>query len=176
MTGEQDPAAGRTVEWNGTVRFRLPAGWRVEVEEHEGHAVAAFHPPPPAGGVLRLVTDRVAPKEGPDGVTATLREMALRFVRPDDPRAGDRSVEPWAQGGASGGDTGEDGIIAQAVMATDEDGRAETHYLWLVGAERAGRAAVAMFSFGLPAILDGDESCADTLARIDAAIRAAEIL
>lgn len=166
MTGERDQNIDQRIEWNDVVRFRLPAGWRADVEEHEGHAVAAFHPPAPAGGVLRLVTDRVAPKEGPDGVTAVLREMALRFVRPDDPRASDRTVEPW----------GEDGVVAQAVMVTEEDGRADAHYLWLVGAERAGQASVAMFSYGLPAIMDGDESCAATLAQLDTAIRAAEIL
>ena len=166
MTGEQD----RVFEWNEVVRFRLPADWRPDVEEHEGHSVAAFHPPAPAGGTLRLVTDRVAPKEGPDGVTAVLREMALRFVRPDDQRASDRTVEPWGQDG------GADGVLAQAVMVTEEDGRTDAHYLWLVGAERAGMAAVAMYSYGLPAIMDGDESCAETLALLDKAIKSAEIL
>ncbi len=167
MTGGQDGhAAGHSVEWDGLVRFRLPDGWRADVEEHEGHAVAAFHPPAPAGGVLRLVTDRVAPKDGPDGVVAVLREMALRFVRPDDQRASDRTVEPW----------GDDGVLAQAVMVTEEDGGTDAHYLWLVGTERAGKAAVAMFSYRLPMVMDGDESCAGTLAQLDGAIRAAEIL
>lgn len=174
MTGEQDRVFG----WNEVVRFRLPADWRPDVEEHEGHPVAVFHPPAPAGGVLRLVTDRVAPKDGPDGVTAVLHEMALRFVRPDDPRASDRKVEPWCSGGGvdGNGNESEDGVRAQAVMLTQEDGRAEVHYLWLVGAERAGMAAVAMFSYGLPAILDGDESCAGILALLDKAIASADIL
>ncbi|OYD86040.1 MULTISPECIES: hypothetical protein [Azospirillum] len=171
MTGGQDGHsagndAGHSVEWEGVVRFRLPDGWRAEVEEHEGHAVAAFHPPAPAGGVLRLVTDRVAPKDGPDGAVAVLREMALRFVRPDDQRASDRIVEPW----------GDDGVLAQAVMMTEEDGGTDAHYLWLVGAERDGKAAAAMFSYRLPMVMDGDESCAGTLALLDGAIRAAEIL
>lgn len=156
----------RDIGWNDTVRFRLPAGWAADVEEHEGQPVAAFRPPSPAGGTLRLVTDRVAPKPEAGGVAGTLREMALRFVRPQDHRAGDRTVE-----------TRDDGAtVAQAMMRTDEDGRAETHYLWLIGAERAGAAAVAMFSFALPAILDGEESCAETLGLIDDAIRSADIL
>ena len=107
-------------------------------------------------------------------MAGTLREMALRFVRPQDPRAGDRTVESRADGA----------VIAQAMMRTEEDGRAETHYLWLVGAERAQTAgtaggavaAVAMFSFALPALMDGDDSCAEMLGRIDDAIRNAEIL
>ncbi|WP_245986463.1 hypothetical protein [Azospirillum thermophilum] len=156
---------GREIGWNDVVRFRLPADWSMEVEEHEGHAVAAFRPPPPAGGVLRLVTDRVTPRPDSGGVEAVLQEMALRFVRPDDPRAGDRTVEPHR-----------DGVIAQAVMHTEEDGRAEVHYLWLIGSDRDGRASVAMFSVALPAILDGDESCAVMLGQVDGLVRDAEIL
>ncbi len=183
MTGAHDDPegqlGGQLVGWNDTVRFRLPPGWATDVEDHEGQPVAVFRPPPPAGGLLRLVTDRVAPKPDPaagtgradmgtdmGGVPEILREMALRFVRPQDQRAGDRLVEDRPDGG----------ILAQAMMRTDEDGRAETHYLWLVGAERSGAAAVAMFSFALPAILDGDESCAETLGRVDEAIRSADIL
>lgn len=167
--GYQD-TEGRIIGWSDTVRFRLPPGWAADVEEHEGKPVAIFRPPPPAGGTLRLVTDRVAPKPdsalGSGDVYGTLQEMALRFVRPQDQRAGDRKVENRPGGG----------ILAQAMMITDEDGRAETHYLWLIGAERSGVAAVAMFSFALPAILDGDQSCADMLGRIDEAIQTAEIL
>ncbi len=180
MNGAHD-IKGRDIGWNDTVRFRLPAGWTADVEEHEGQPVASFRPPPPAGGTLRLVTDRVTPKPdagglnsaalnpagpGLGGVAATLQEMALRFVRPQDQRAGDRTVDIRDDGAT----------IAQAMMRTDEEGRAETHYLWLIGAERDGIAAVAMFSFALPAILDGDESCAQILGMIDDAIRAAEIL
>lgn len=157
---------GRIIGWNDTVRFRLPPGWATDVEEHEGQPVATFRPPPPAGGVLRLVTDRVAPKPDSGSVADILQEMALRFVRPQDQRASDRTLETRADGS----------LLAQAVMMTDEEGRAETHYLWLVGAERAGAATVAMFSYALPAILDGDESCAETLGRIDAAIQAATLL
>ncbi|MBP2300424.1 hypothetical protein [Azospirillum picis] len=157
---------GRDIGWADTVRFRLPPGWAVDVEEVEGQAVGTFRPPPPAAGVLRLVTDRVVPRPDAGGVAGTLREMALRFVRPQDPRAGDRTVEQREDGA----------VIAQAMMRTEEDGRAETHYLWLVGAERDAVAAVAMFSFALPDLMDGDESCADMLGRIDDAIRSAEIL
>ena len=161
---------GSDIGWSDTVPFRLPAGWAVDVEEHEGQPVGTFRPPPPAGGVLRLVTDRVVPRPESGGTAATLQEMALRFVRPQDPRAGDRTVESRADGA----------VIAQAMMRTEEEGRAETHYLWLVGAERpdtAGSvAAVAMFSFALPDLMDGDESCAEMLGRIDDAIRNAEIL
>ncbi|WP_042442201.1 hypothetical protein [Azospirillum sp. B510] len=163
---------GSDIGWADTVRFRLPAGWTVDVEEHEGQPVGSFRPPPPAVGVLRLVTDRVTPRPDSGGTAGTLREMALRFVRPQDPRAGDRTVESRADGA----------VIAQAMMRTEEDGRAETHYLWLVGAERppaGGRdavAAVAMFSFALPDLMDGDESCAEMLGRIDDAIRNAEII
>lgn len=173
-----DPDQGRTIGWQDTVRFRLPAGWGVEVEEHEGHPIAAFRPPPPAGGVLRLVTDRKTPRPEDAGTEGLLQEMALRFVRPDDPRAGDRTVEDRIVAGSGDNDAGSrtDGLIAQAVMLTEEDGRRETHYLWLIGAHRAGQAAVAMFNFALPAILDGDESCAVTLGAIDEAVRAAELL
>lgn len=171
----QGTGQGSDIGWADTVRFRLPAGWAVDVEEHEGQPVGSFRPPPPAAGVLRLVTDRVAPRPDSGGTAATLREMALRFVRPQDQRAGDRTVESRADGA----------VIAQAMMRTEEDGRAETHYLWLVGAERADAAggggvaavaAVAMFSFALPDLMDGDESCAEMLGRIDEAIRNAEIL
>ncbi|CAO3416860.1 hypothetical protein [Azospirillum endophyticum] len=176
---------GSDIGWADTVRFRLPGGWTVDVEEHEGQPVGTFRPPPPAAGVLRLVTDRVVPRPDSGGTAATLQEMALRFVRPQDPRAGDRTVETRADGA----------VIAQAMMRTQEDGRAETHYLWLVGAERPAAdgsraaediptlaptpaksvAAVAMFSFALPDLMDGDESCAEMLGRIDDAIRNAEI-
>ena len=87
---------GSDIGWSDTVRFRLPAGWAVDVEEHEGQPVGTFRPPPPAAGVLRLVTDRVVPRPESGGIAATLQEMALRFVRPQDPRAGDRTVESRA--------------------------------------------------------------------------------
>lgn len=152
----------RTIERDGVVRFRLPADWTVRMEEHEGHAVAAFDAP--GGGTLRLVTDRVAPPQaGSGGTVLLLREMALRFVRPDDPRAGDRVVEDRPGGG----------LIATAVMRTDQDGRAEVHYLWMLGAERDGRVSAAMFSFALPADRDGEEGAVAAVGTADAAVRAA---
>lgn len=167
-------AEWRTVKWDDLVEFQLPASWAAEVEDHEGHTVAVFLPPAPATGTLRLVTDRVAPKEGPDGVGAVLQEMALRFVRPDDSRASDRIVAPWdnPEARAIGA---EEGVVAQAVMATEEDGRAELHYLWMIGVERAGRAAVAMFSFLVPADQDGDPAIAGAIALLDTMIREASI-
>jgi hypothetical protein len=155
-----------TIEWGELVRFHLPVGWTADVEEHEGHAVAAFRPPDGGDGTLRLVTDLVTPRPEQGGADLVLREMALRFVRPDDGRASDRTVESRDDGA----------VIAQAVMHTDEDGRAETHYLWLVGDERGGRAAVAMFSYALPTLLDGDEDSAAILAQLDPMIRSAELL
>lgn len=158
----------RTIERDGVVRVRLPADWTIRMEEHEGHAVAAFDAP--GGGTLRLVTDRVAPPRAGDGGTAVLlREMALRFVRPDDPRCGDRVVEDRPGGG----------LIASAVLRADghgcaaEDGRAEVHYLWMLGAEQDGRVAAAMFSFALAAAQDGGEAAVAAIGTADAAIRAA---
>lgn len=154
----------RTIERDGVVRFRLPADWTIRMEEHEGHAVAAFDAP--GGGALRLVTDRVAPpRAGGGGTAVLLREMALRFVRPDDPRCGDRVVEDRPGGG----------LIATAVMRTDQDGRLEVHYLWMLGAEQDDRVAAAMFSFALPAAHDGGEEAVAAIGTADAAIRAAEL-
>ncbi|NYZ17341.1 hypothetical protein HL658_32765 [Azospirillum sp. RWY-5-1] len=159
---------GRTIERDGVVRFRLPADWTIRMEEHEGHAVTAFDAP--GGGTLRLVTDRVTPPRAGEGGTAVLlREMALRFVRPDDPRCGDRVVEDRPGGG----------LIASAVLRTDEDGRttwhghAEAHYLWMLGAEQGGRVAAAMFSFALSTAQDGEEAAVAAIGTADAAIRAA---
>lgn len=152
----------RTIERDGVVRFRLPADWTIRIEEHEGHAVAAFDAP--GGGTLRLVTDRVDPPRAGDGGTAVLlREMALRFLRPDDPRCGDRLVEDRPGGG----------LIATAVLHANEDGRAEAHYLWMLGAEQDGRVAAAMFGFALPAAQDGGEPAVAAIGTADAAIRAA---
>lgn len=154
----------RTIEQDGVVRFRIPADWTIRAEEHEGHAVAAFDAP--GGGTLRLVTDRVAPPRAGEGGTAVLlREMALRFVRPDDPRCGDRVVEDRPGGG----------LIATAVMRAAQGGLAEVHYLWMLGAERDGRVAAAMFSFALPAAQDGGGMAVAAVGAADAAIRAAEL-
>lgn len=152
-------------DWRAVVRLALPEGWSERREEHEGAPVAVFEPPGGAGGVLRLVTDVLAPREDAGGVEIVLRELALRFVRPQDPRAGDRIIEPRPQGG----------LIAQAVMRTEEEGRAEVHYLWLIAEERAGRVVAAMFSHLVPAARDGLESTARVLQAVDDAVRQAEL-
>lgn len=150
----------RVVAWDEVVRFRIPADWAIDTEEHEGKPVLALRPPG-GRGVLRLVADVISAKDSP---AYTLREVALRFVRPDDGRASDRVLEDRPGGG----------IIATAVMVTDEDGRRETHYLWLAGVEAVASVRVAMFSFATPVEHDG--TLGDLLAPLDDAIRAAEIL
>ncbi|HEY0835699.1 MAG TPA: hypothetical protein VGE72_17485 [Azospirillum sp.] len=155
----------RTVEWGGAVRFRVPAHWAPAVEEREGMDILTFRPADSAGGTLNVLVDERAPQDG-GRAEDVLQEMALRFVRPDDARASDRTVEDRA-----------DGVrLAQAAMVTEEDGRVESHYLWLLGRVRDGRVGVAMFSYSLPARLDGQEPHVSTLAALDAAIRAAELL
>lgn len=155
----------RTIEWGDAVRFRVPAHWAPAVEEREGMDVLTFRPADSAGGTLNVLVDERAPATG-ESAEAVLQEMALRFVRPDDARASDRTVEDRADGAR----------LAQVAMVTEEDGRAESHYLWLLGRVRGGRVGVAMFSYTLPADLDGREPHVSTLAALDAAIRAAVLL
>jgi hypothetical protein len=155
----------RTVEWGDAVRFRVPAHWAPAVEEREGMDVLTFRPADTAGGTLNVLVDERAPAVG-ESADAVLQEMALRFVRPDDARASDRTVEDRTDGAR----------LAQVAMVTEEDGRAESHYLWLLGRVRGGRVGVAMFSYTLPADLDGREPHVSTLAALDAAIRAAVLL
>ncbi|MGQ9364772.1 hypothetical protein [Azospirillum sp. ST 5-10] len=154
----------RSVEWEGRVRFRIPPDWIALTERAEGHDVAVFRPAADAGE-LRVLVDERAPRAG-GTAAALLHEMTMRFVRPDDARVGDRTVERRADGAT----------LAMAVLVAEEDGRAETHYLWLVGAEREGSVRVAMFSFALPAACDGRAPYVDTLAALDAAVRAADLL
>ena len=163
----------RTVEWGDAVRFRVPGHWAPAVEEREGMDVLTFRPADSVGdsggdsggGTLNVLVDERTPAAG-QSAEAVLQEMALRFVRPDDARASDRTVEDRA-----------DGVrLAQAAMVTEEDGRVESHYLWLLGRVDGGRVGVAMFSYTLPANLDGQEPHVSTLAALDAAIRAAELL
>lgn len=159
----------RTVEWGDAVRFRVPAHWTPAVEEREGMDVLTFRPADSGGdsggGTLNVLVDERSPAAG-QSAEAVLHEMALRFVRPDDARASDRTVEDRA-----------DGVrLAQAAMVTEEDGRVESHYLWLLGRVNGGRVGVAMFSYTLPANLDGREPHVSTLAALDAAIRAAVLL
>lgn len=155
----------KAVEWAGTVRFRVPMGWTVSSEDREGIEVLAFDPADSGGGAFRVLADERAPRPG-EPAEATLHEMVLRFVRPDDARVSDRSVEEREDGAR----------LAQAAMVTEEDGRTESHYLWLLGRVRDGRVRVAMFSYTLPALFDGQEPHVSNLAGLDAAIRAAELL
>lgn len=155
----------KAVEWGGTVRFRVPLDWTVSSEDREGIEVVAFHPAEASGAALRVLTDERLPRPG-EAAEATLHEMVLRFVRPDDARVSDRSVEDRPDGAR----------LAQAAMLTEEDGRAESHYLWLLGRVRDGRVRVAMFSYTLPAQHDGQEPHVSVLAGLDAAVRAAELL
>ena len=164
--GGRDERDWKEVEWAGTVRFRVPMDWTVSSEDREGIEVVAFHPADAdGGGALRVLVDERTPRPG-EPAQAVLHEMAMRFVRPDDARVSDRSVEDRA-----------DGVrLAQAAMLTEEDGRTESHYLWLLGHVREGRVRVAMFSYTLPTLFDGQEPHVSTLAGLDAAIRAAEFL
>ncbi len=157
----------RSVEWENRVRLRIPPDWIVLAERAEGHDVAVFRPAADGAGVLRLLADERTPRSG-DSAAAVLHEMTMRFVRPDDVRVSDRAVEPRGDGAT----------LARAVLVgrSEESGEAESHYLWLVGAERAGRVRVAMFSFALPASCDGREPYVTTLAALDEAIRTADLL
>lgn len=155
----------KAVEWAGTVRFRVPMGWTVSSEDREGIEVLAFAPNDSGGGAFHVLVDERAPRPG-EPAEAVLHEMALRFVRPDDSRVSDRSIEEREDGAR----------LALAAMVTEEDGRAESHYLWLLGRVRDGRARVAMFSYTVPALFDGQEPHVSNLAGLDAAIRAAELL
>jgi len=155
----------KAVEWAGMVRFRVPMEWTVTSEDREGIEVVIFRPAQADGGALHVLTDERGPRAG-EPAEAVLHEMAMRFVRPDDARVSDRSVEDREDGAR----------IAQAAMVTEEDGRTESHYLWLLGRVRDGKARVAMFSYTLPAHFDGQEPHVSTLAGLDAAIRTAELL
>lgn len=155
----------KAVEWAGTVRFRIPADWTVTSEDREGIEVLVFHPADSGGGALHVLADERSPRAG-EPVEALLHEMVLRFVRPDDARVSDRTVEDR-----------EDGVrMAQAAMVTEEDGRTQSHYLWLLGRALEGQVRVAMFSYTMPAPFDGQEPHVSNLAGLDAAIRAAELL
>lgn len=157
------------------VRFDPPPGWSRRVERHEGHPVEVFEPAgagraaagqgsPPV--TLRLVADRVAAGGGRAEPQVLIRELALRFVRPDDPRASDRVIEANRDGG----------IVAQAVMRTEEDGRREVHYLWFIGAPRGMAVATAMLSALVPEERDGEPATVALLQQVDAAIEAATLL
>jgi len=161
------PVTWRSVEWADRVRLRIPPDWIVLAERAEGHDVAVFRPAADGAGVLRLLADERTPRPG-ESAAAVLHEMAGRFVRPDDARVSDRTVETRGDGAT----------LARAVLVgrDEESGEAESHYLWLVGAERGGSVRVAMFSYALPASCDGREPYAATLALLDEAVGAADLL
>jgi hypothetical protein len=163
-------AGEHMVEWAGdsgvTVRFALPAAWTAAEESNEGQRVGVFTPdagPACPGAVLRVLTDARIPPAG--GAHAMLHEMAIRFVRPQDPRASDRSVEERPGGG----------LVAQAMMLTDEEGVAAVHYLWMLGSATNERVCIAMFNFSVPASLDGQENMATLAGMLDGAIRVANL-
>lgn len=158
MSNGQDPSDDREEEWAGLVRFQLPADWSRRVDEQDGHAVCVFQPPD-GDGTLHVVADRVPVSEGAGTGIVLLRELALRFVRPDDSRAGDRIVDAHPQGG----------ILAQLVMRTTEAG-GEVHYLWFVGDVRGDRIATAMFNFRIAGDRDGLPALAARIDRVERAI------
>lgn len=148
------------------LRLSLPPGWRESAEINEGQPVRVFHPPGDAPGALRVLTDRIA-ADGGDAVAIKLRETAVRFVRPDDARAYDRLIEDRPAGG----------LVATAVItAAQDDGREETHYLWLLAEPGEGPFIdAAMAALALPRATDGDEAAAAVAAVVDEALRAAEL-
>ncbi len=149
--------------WGGVVRLTLPDGWTAGTEEHEGRPTAVFRPP--AGpGALRLVTESLAPGGGVGAAEVTLREMALRFLRPDDARVADRVLEDRPGGG----------IIATAALRAGEG--QETHYLWMIGAADGAGVRAAMFGCALAAAEDGTDAAAAVLGAVDDAIRGAVLL
>jgi hypothetical protein len=150
------------------LRLSLPPGWRETAEINEGQPVRVFHPPGDAPGVLRVLTDRIAAGGADAGAVAIkLRETAVRFVRPDDARAYDRVIEDRPGGG----------LVATAVItAAQDDGREETHYLWLLAEPGEGPFIdAAMAALALPRGADGDEAAAAVAAVADEALRAAEL-
>lgn len=149
----------------------MPADWRMEWETNDGATVQLWHPPAPAPGALRVLTDRI-PADGPDSaaVTIKMRETALRFVRPDDSRAGDRIIENRAIDG------GGMGIVASAMIAaTTEDGTPETHYLWMIADPAEGAVLTAMAALAMPGEVDGTEEASSMVETVDALIRAARL-
>jgi len=147
------------------VRFRLPADW---LEGEEG-GVGIFPPPRPGGGTLR-VTSEVMRHGGPPGdgdlAAATrviLRQTVENFIRPDDPRCGDRVVEQLDDGS----------LIASYSARTEIDGDKLVIYLWMRGKAMADAATLAVFSFAMAAEDDGSEAFAAIVGMLDSEIRAA---
>lgn len=146
----------------------LPAGWTRDWEVNEGQRICAYRPPPPAPGVLRLLTDRIAAAGAdPGSLAVKLREIAVRFVRPDDARVFDRLIEDRPGGGL---------IATAALIAAQEDGREETHYLWMLAEPGEGAMVFAvMAALAVPRDDDGDSAAAQVAEAADAALRAARL-
>ena len=151
------------------VTLPLPDGWSQDWEVNEGQRVQAFRPPPPAPGVLRVLTDSIAAAGvDPGSVAVKLREIAVRFVRPDDARVFDRLIEDRPAGGL---------IATAALIAAQDDGREETHYLWMVAEPGDGATVIAaMAALALPRDADGDPLAAQVAEAADAALRAASLI
>lgn len=147
----------------------LPASWRRDWETNEGQRVRVFLPPPPAPGALRVLTDRIAAAGAdPGSMAVKLREIAVRFVRPDDARVFDRLIEDRPGGGL---------IATAALIARQDDGREETHYLWMLAAPgEGGMVDAAMAALALPRDSDGDPAAAAVAAAADDALRAARLM
>lgn len=133
------------------IRFEPPPGWASAPEPEAG--VTAFDAPGGLGRLRLIVERKPAAADG----AAALREWALRYLRPDDGRVGDRLLE----------DHGDGGIRATATLRGSE-----THYLWLVGWAEDGSVLAAMFAFTVSAERDGDEAAAAAAEAVDEAIRA----
>lgn len=151
------------------VTLALPAGWTQDWEVNEGQRVRAYRPPPPAPGVMRVLTDRIAAAgSDPGSVAVKLREIAVRFVRPDDARVFDRLIEDRPGGGL---------IATAALIAAQEDGREETHYLWMLAEPGDGASVIAaMAALALPRDDDGEKAAAEVAEAADDALRAARLI
>lgn len=152
-----------------SLRLSLPTGWRESEEFNDGQMVRVFHPPAPAPGVLRVLTDSIAAAGSDAGALAVkMREVAVRFVRPDDNRAYDRIIEDRPGGGLTAG---------AVIVAAQEDGREETHYLWMVAQPGQGAFIdAAMASLAMPLEQDGASAAVAVAEIAEEAVRAAELI
>lgn len=148
----------------------LPDGWTASDEINDGQTVRVLRPPAPLPGVLRVLTDRIAadPPGDAAAVAVKLREVAVRFVRPDDPRAGDRLIEDGPHGS----------ISASAVLLAEGDsgdGQPETHYLWLRAEPLPGRAMIraAMAALAVPGDRDGSPDAIGVVGAADVMLMSA---
>jgi hypothetical protein len=147
------------------VRFRLPADWL----EGEDGGIGIFHPPRPGGGTLRVTSEvlRHGGQHGDGDLAAAtrviLRQTAENFVRPDDPRGGDRVIEQLDDGS----------LIASYSARTEIDGDKLVIYLWMRGKAMGEAVTIAVFSFAMAIDDDGSETSAATVGMLDSEIRTA---